>query len=112
MSVNTTPEDPDRETVPGSATANVVADDWDSEQAIDDSVYQGLVDRLHEKADKEVSRVVKVCTQSRVRIVLTPRLSNTRNVSQLHFHACSSTPLSVTKCFNMLWKIWAGAISI
>lgn len=37
------------------------ADDWDSEHAIDDAIYQGLVDRLQEKADKEVSRVVKVC---------------------------------------------------
>jgi ATP-dependent RNA helicase DHX29 len=36
-------------------------DDWDSEQAIDDAIYQGLVDRLQEKADKEVSRVIKVC---------------------------------------------------
>lgn len=36
-------------------------EDWESEQAIDDSFYQDLVDRLQDKAEKEVSRIIKVC---------------------------------------------------
>lgn len=35
-------------------------DDWESEQAINDSFYQDLVDRLQDKADKEVARIIKV----------------------------------------------------
>jgi ATP-dependent RNA helicase DHX29 len=34
-------------------------DAWDSATAIDDAVYQGLVDRLQEKGDKDVARIVK-----------------------------------------------------
>ncbi|BEJ01119.1 hypothetical protein CcaverHIS631_0509760 [Cutaneotrichosporon cavernicola] len=45
--------------------AMTIADDWDSEQAIDDALYQGLVERLQEKADKEVTRLVKSLDQEK-----------------------------------------------
>lgn len=36
------------------------ADSWDNDQTLEQAVLQGLVDRLQERSDKEVSRVLKV----------------------------------------------------
>lgn len=41
-----------------------VKEDWEDERAIEDAALQGLVDRLHEKGEKEVNRIIKVSTVS------------------------------------------------
>ncbi|CAK9781148.1 P-loop containing nucleoside triphosphate hydrolase protein [Cutaneotrichosporon oleaginosum] len=48
-----------------ATTSTETGDDWESEQAIEDGIYQALVDRLQEKADKEVSRIVKSLEQEK-----------------------------------------------
>jgi ATP-dependent RNA helicase DHX29 len=35
-------------------------EDWEREDVADEGILQGLVDRLQEKGDKEVARIVKV----------------------------------------------------
>lgn len=52
--------EPTIETRPSTETPPP-ADAWDSDKAVEDVLYQGFVDRLQEKGDKEVSRIVKVC---------------------------------------------------
>lgn len=55
-------------------------DAWDDDHAIETAVYQALVDRLQEKGEKEVTRVIKVSTRRHAR--LTSRsLSSTRSDS-------------------------------
>lgn len=44
-----------------SKAANAIgAEDWEREDVADEGILQGLVDRLQEKGDKEVARIVKV----------------------------------------------------
>lgn len=43
---------------------NSTEEDWDNDDAVDIAAYQGLVDRLHDKAEKEFQRVVKVSGSS------------------------------------------------
>jgi ATP-dependent RNA helicase DHX29 len=42
------------------ATSHAKAEDWETEKSEDELKIQGLVDRLHDKAEKEVARVIKV----------------------------------------------------
>lgn len=46
----------------GQATAK---EDWEDEGLAEQNALQALVDRLHEKGEKEVSRIVKVSSTSR-----------------------------------------------
>lgn len=36
-------------------------EDWDDESKLEDAVYQGYVERLQDKGDREVARILKVC---------------------------------------------------
>lgn len=44
----------------GDADAAKVAD-WEDERNDEETALQSLVDRLHDKGEKEVNRIVKVC---------------------------------------------------
>lgn len=46
--------------VTDSSNAAAGTESWEEEGALDEGVLQGLVDRLQEKGDKEVARIVKV----------------------------------------------------
>ena len=45
---------------PDDAAAEGAKEDWEDERAVEDAAMQTLVERLHEKGEKEVSRVLKV----------------------------------------------------
>lgn len=47
-------------TQPGQANRGSIKEDWEDEALAEQVALQALVDRLHEKGEKEVSRVVKV----------------------------------------------------
>jgi ATP-dependent RNA helicase DHX29 len=36
------------------------ADDWESEYKVEEGIYQGYVERLQEKGEKEINRIIKV----------------------------------------------------
>ena len=36
-------------------------DDWENEFELEEGIYQGYVERLQEKGEKEINRIVKVC---------------------------------------------------
>lgn len=44
-----------------SGGENHLKDDWEDEKLAEENVFQGLVERLHEKGEKEVVRILKVC---------------------------------------------------
>jgi hypothetical protein len=46
--------------VTGSGASDDTAEDWEREDVADEGILQGLVDRLQEKGDKEVARIIKV----------------------------------------------------
>jgi hypothetical protein len=54
--------------VAGDAQAGeAVKEDWEDEHAAEEAVLQVLVDRLHDKGEKEVTRILKVsCSSSRI----------------------------------------------
>lgn len=36
-------------------------DDWEDEFELEEGIYQGYVERLQEKGEKEINRIIKVC---------------------------------------------------
>lgn len=63
----------------GAATAAVVdsktKEDWEDEKGAEELALQELVERLHEKGEKEVSRILKVCLKTIQSQLLEPALT-------------------------------------
>lgn len=50
----------DQNISPDQANKEDGADDWESEYKVEEGIYQGYVERLQEKGEKEINRIIKV----------------------------------------------------
>ncbi|ORY32822.1 P-loop containing nucleoside triphosphate hydrolase protein [Naematelia encephala] len=61
-------------------TSAAVKEDWDDEKAIEEAALQALVDRLHEKAEKEVVRILKTIEFDKRLAASFPKLEVNQNI--------------------------------
>ena len=50
-------------------------DDWEDEVGLEEGIYQGYVERLQEKGEKEINRIIKVSVMSPLSYILTSKLN-------------------------------------